>query len=271
MTGYVVGYDAIRTNIPSLPKGAQIYAGYSTGSGDVPWTEADFAAHATVLGPCLRYDQDPAASDPTADVLDVERGAATVADCSWWARKALADFGAWKRPGQRSPAIYCSASNVTAVVNALVSGGIASGVGLILADWSLSEPQAVADVLGAKGPFPVAGVQWADPGPYDVNIYSRAWLLDQAGHPASAPQPAPSPVPAWQEAMMKALPEVRLGDTGEVVRTVQGLCIARGHPIACDGDFGPTTHGAVVAVQQAAHITEDGTVGPATWPALAGV
>jgi len=84
VTGYVVGYDAIRTNISSLPKGAQVYAGYATGSGVVPWTEADFTAHATALGPCLRIDQDPAASDATF-------GAAVAADAASGRRGNRAD------------------------------------------------------------------------------------------------------------------------------------------------------------------------------------
>ena len=192
---YVVGYDATRVNIASLPKGAQVYAGYSTGSGDVPWSEADFAAHATALGPCLRIDQDPAASDATADILDVERGAATIADAPGWARRALADFRAATRPGQRSPAIYCSAGNVTLVVNALIGGGVTSGAGLAVANWSITEAQAIGDVIAAAGPFPVVGVQWSDPGPYDVDVFSRAWLRNQAVAPAP-PRPAPCPHPS---------------------------------------------------------------------------
>ena len=90
----VVGYDAIGAQTSSLPRGAQVYAGYSTGSGIVPWTASQFAQYATALGPCLRIDQDPSASDPTADYLDVETGAATLADCPGWAKRALADFRA---------------------------------------------------------------------------------------------------------------------------------------------------------------------------------
>jgi len=191
VTGYVVGYDAIRTNISSLPKGAQVYAGYATGSGVVPWTEADFTAHATALGPCLRIDQDPAASDATADYLDVENGAATIADCPGWAKRAMEAHSAAVRPGQRSPAIYCSASNVTPVVNSLIAGGVKSGIGLIVANWSITEAQAVAEVLAASGPFPVAGIQFSDPGPFDTNVFSKAWLASMSGHwEPAAPVPA---------------------------------------------------------------------------------
>jgi hypothetical protein len=178
----VVGYDAIRTNIPTLPKGAQV-AGYSTGSGDVPWSAADFAAHPGAL----RIDQDAAASDATADYLDVENGAATFADCPVWAKAALHNWATGVRPGQRRPAIYMSASNVTNVVNALVFGGVAGGVGLVVANWNLSETQAVADVQAASGPFPVVGIQFKSGTTYDIDVYSGAWLADVSRHPQAGP------------------------------------------------------------------------------------
>lgn len=88
-----------------------------------------------------------------------------------------------------------------------------------------------------------------------------------------SPAPAPKPAPAanWTEKMVQQLPEVKQGATGNVVRTVQGLCAARGHAVAVDGSFGPATLNAVKACQAAARIAQDGVVGPATWAALVGV
>ncbi len=120
MTATVPVYDAVRVNIAQLPPGYA--AGYSTGTGIVPWTAADWAAHPGAV----RIDQDPAASDPTADILDVEAGAATFADCPGWYKRALADYRSAARPGQRAPAIYASLSNLPAVANALISGGVTS-------------------------------------------------------------------------------------------------------------------------------------------------
>ncbi len=285
MSGFAVCYDAIRVNIPSLPAGAQQYAGYSTGSGIVPWSEEEFAAHATALGPCLHIDQDPGASDPTADILDVERGAATVSDCPWWAKRALADFRNARRPGQRSPAIYCSASTVSAVVNSLISGGVTSGIGLFVANWSLTEAQAIADVLAAAGPFPVVGIQFTDAGPYDVSVFRADWLAGQSGKPAPvpppAPKPAPSPVPAWQEALMNKLPVLTEGATdqaGQVffVHRMTALVKTYGEitgmaDVACQeigGTFDAATAANVRAVQAHAGITADGAVGPHTWGVL---
>ena len=172
----VIGYDATHANIGSLPTGAQA-AGYSTGSGGVPWTAQDWAAHPGALRIC----QDPEASDTTADYLDVEQGAAVTGACARWAKAALAAWNAGSRPGQRKPAVYMSASNVTSVVNALIAGGARSGVGLVVANWNLAQAQAAAQVAAASGPFPIVGVQFHDPGPYDINVYSAEWLGDVSG------------------------------------------------------------------------------------------
>ena len=126
------------------------------------------------------------ASDGTADVLDVERGAATPLDCPGWAKRALASYAAKARIGQRVPAIYTSESNITTVVNALIAGGVHSGVYLWGADWSIGAGGAGDDVLQGNGPFPVIGMQYASGTYYDTDVFSGAWLSDTS---ASAPPP----------------------------------------------------------------------------------
>jgi hypothetical protein len=171
-------YDATHDNISHLPRGQA--AGYSTGTGGVPWTAHDWAAHPGAV----RIDQDPAASDPTADILDVENGAATLADCAPWAQRALAEFRSAARPGQRSPAIYMSQSNVTPVVNSLIAGGVTSGIGLWMANWGLTRAAAAAEVKAASGPFPIVGIQYNDAGLYDESVFSSAWLQNVSRQPA---------------------------------------------------------------------------------------
>ena len=174
--------DAIHANAGHLPKGQA--AGYSTGRGPVPWTPADWAAHPGAV----RIDQDPGATDTTADVLDVESGAATIADCAPWAEAAAASYATGKRPGQRHPAIYMSLSSVTPVVNALIAGGIHEGVSLWIANWNLTEAEARALVQTAGGPWPVIGVQYRNAGLYDVSVFSGPWLDAVSG-------PVPPAVP----------------------------------------------------------------------------
>lgn len=270
----VVGYDAIRTEASSLPRGAQVYAGYSTGTGIVPWPDSLFAQYATALGPCLRIDQDPSASDPTADYLDVENGAATFADCPGWVKRARADFGAVARRGQRTPAIYMSAGNVTAVVNSLLGGGVTSGAGLVVANWSITQASAVTDVLDASGPFPIVGVQFSDPGPYDVNIFSRNWLLNQAG--GVQPPPPPPVVPAFPYPASNYLgvessdPDCHSGYNAADrphIETWQQRMLDRGWTISVDGDYGSQSQSVCEAFQQQEGLTADGKVGPVTWHA----
>lgn len=189
-----VAYDVTHDNLPSAPKGAQL-AGYLTGSGGIAWTPDDWAAHPGAV----RIDQDASATQPTADVLDVEAGAVPagsprVAD---WARLALADYASAAHPGQRRPAIYCSASNVTANANALEAGGVKSGIGLWVANWNLTDPQAVSEVNAASGPYPIIGIQYKNDGPFDIDVFSTAWLAEVSKKAASQPSPvAPVPPPA---------------------------------------------------------------------------
>lgn len=64
-------------------------------------------------------------------------------------------------------------------------------------------------------------------------------------------------------------PTLAKGDEGDDVILLQRALAARGFsPGAMDGDFGPRTHGRVVAFQQAMGLNADGIVGRATWDAL---
>jgi hypothetical protein len=164
-----VVHDAIHANIGHLPPG--VAAGYTTGSADIRWTAADWAAHPGAVRIC----QDTG-SDVTADCLDVERGAATNGEAAPWFKAAEKAYLAADRPGQRSPAIYTSASNVTPLVNALTAGGVTHGAALWVANWNLSQAQAYADVVNAAGPFPIIGVQWSSGAFYDTNVFSGTWL-----------------------------------------------------------------------------------------------
>jgi len=172
MSSITIAYDATHDNIGRLPENAQA-VGYWTGGPGVLWTAADRAAHPGAVQVC----QDAGATYAAADVLDVERGAATTADVGPWAHAALESRRAAARAGQRSPLIYANASMITPVANALVAARLDDGsVGLFVANWSLTRAQAVADVLAASGPFPIRGIQFSDDGPYDVDVFETAWL-----------------------------------------------------------------------------------------------
>lgn len=94
----------------------------------------------------------------------------------------------------------------------------------------------------------------------------RAWV--HAGMPSPGAPPGPGP-DTWTETLMRTLPTLRRGATGEDVQTVQALLRARSHPeVTMDGSYGPITETAVKAVQRWGHVADDGIVGPTTWPVL---
>jgi hypothetical protein len=201
----VLVYDAIGSNVGHLP--AEEAAGYVTGSSGVPWTQADWDAHPNAI----RIDQTPVQGiwSADADVDDYENGAVQLNELAARAKARMAAFNGGLRPGQRKPAVYCSRSNVTAVVNALTAGGIASGVGLWIADWSGTEAEATAEVVAAGGPFPEIGRQYVSNGTYDTSVFSQAWLSDVSVAAPAAVKPALPPGQwndprawTWRDAMI---------------------------------------------------------------------
>lgn len=168
----IPAFDAIHANVAHLPNGQ--VAGYVTGSNIIKWTDADWKLHPNAI----RIDQSPTASawDATADVDDYERGAVAISELASRAMARLKAFDKVSRPGQREPVIYMSASNVTAVVNALINGGVTRGVGLWVAQWSLTMGQAVTEIAEASGPFPIVGVQYSNGPQFDFNMFSTSWL-----------------------------------------------------------------------------------------------
>jgi hypothetical protein len=211
MTSLTIVHDATHANIAHLPPGPS--AGYTTGTPDIRWTTTDWQHHPAAL----RIDQDTSASDTTADVLDVERGAATPADCPGWYKRAEASYKAATRPGQRHPAIYTSAANVTAVVNALITGGlitvgVRSGPGLWVANWNLTDAQAAGEVVAAAGPFPIIGVQFHSGAFYDTSVFAAAWR--------SAVSAVPPPLPAAHTGPYRHL--TKAGDTLDHIAARRG-------------------------------------------------
>jgi hypothetical protein len=179
----VIMHDAIGANVSHLPPGQ--VAGYTTGIGIVPWSAAEWAAHPGAVRIC----QDVGASDITADVLDVEFNAATNGEAARWYKSALHSYQTIARAGQRHPAIYTSASNLTPLVNALISGGVTSGPNLWVARWDFNQAAETAAVNAASGPFPICGVQFANGTFYDTSVMSSSWLSQVAHIPPTGTGP----------------------------------------------------------------------------------
>lgn len=188
-------YDCIGAKLGTfdVPPGV-LMAGYVTGSGDVPWTPAQFAAHPGAI----QIDQSPTdtPADETADMIDVEDQAATIADVPIWVHGAWTSYRAGRRPGQRTPTAYVEESELTPVANALNAAGITSGVNLFL---SKPMPEhAARDMLASTGgPFPLVGIQYEFGQDYDVSLVSTGWL-NNVSHTAPPPGPKPGTQTGWR-------------------------------------------------------------------------
>lgn len=179
--GIVITRDCTGSNLASAGWSGQM-AGYVTGSAGIAWSAQQFAAHPGAV----HIDQTPAGSqwDDTADVDDFERGAVLLGELADRAKARKAAFASNKRPGQREPMVYASASNISDVANALVSGGVKSGVSLWVANWGVTEGYAAEQVRKAAGPFPINAWQFANAGLFDWSVFSRAWLANVSAGPA---------------------------------------------------------------------------------------
>ena len=215
MTAAIIdGADATGSNFHALPGGLGIVAGYVTGSEGVPWSAEMWAAHPAAI----RIDQSPVntTADETADVLDYERGAATLADIAPWALAARSAWAKASRPGQRHPAVYASESSLTPVCNALAHAGV-TGVGLWVADWTGSKDDAVAMLWASSGPYPVIGVQYEDEGSYDADVFLASWADARSAKAAPAPAPAAKPAAPpgqWDDPKAWTWAEVSVTGTG---------------------------------------------------------
>lgn len=240
--------DAISVNVHTLPGGQ--HAGYTTGSGGIGWTAAQFNNDPGAIRIC----QDGGATDITADVLDVESGAATVQDTPGWVTRARAAYAAGTRPGQRYPMVYSAGGTLTPIANELAAAGI-KNVPIWLADPGIPAAEAVAKINSASGSYPLVGVQFAWPGlglpgngSYDVSEFNTAWLVKQSGLPL--------------------VNTVAVGNSGPAVVGLQELLNGQGSGLAADGLFGPGTLASVQGFQKKNSLTNDGVVGPLTWAAL---
>lgn len=138
-------YDSVTA--ADIPADAPMVAGYA--NGIYAWSQADWERFATPRKVLITVTADYNG----ADVLDVENGDATPADCNAWIH-ARQNAGYW------APTIYCEASAVPAVRQACA--------GLTYALW-------VAHYTGTPHQEPSAvATQYADPatsgGHYDLSL-----------------------------------------------------------------------------------------------------
>lgn len=189
------GADATHSNISSLPHTVSVVAGYTTGTADIKWTSADWARYPAAIRICQDHG-----SDTSADVLDVENGAATFEDAVTWYPKAVENFYSGQRPGQRFPAIYLSLSNIQDLQAALKAGGI-TRANLWIADWTNSQSTAVSQLINASGNYPAVAIQYANAGSYDKDVFNKSWV-NTVSEKTPKFDVATAPPGLWQDFMV---------------------------------------------------------------------
>ena len=94
---------------------------------------------------------------------------------------------------------------------------------------------------------------------------------DYAAASGNEPEPTPAPVEPYGKVVFAdvGLHELSKGCAGAEVSTIQRIVYARGidRSLAVDGEFGPKTKAAVMALQKQLGLAQDGVVGKDTWKA----
>ena len=251
----LVFYDA--STPPANPPTTDGVAFYVGGNTPHVWTLAEINASPARYRLPIFVRSNPAAADPTADaaaaIAALHKIGAPAGTIVSWDTEVAADpaymsviYGLIVSAGYH---LMDYGSQSALFANDMPHGGYYWG-----ADWT-------GDAAIISGD---AGTQYVNDGSYDLSVFKAGLpFWDIRTHTG----PPPPPAAGWHG----ELPFVGRGATGELVRSVQGLCGARGVPVMMDGLFGLDTATAVELVQRHAGITADGIVGPQTWPVLLGI
>lgn len=137
------------TSPAAIPADALVVAGYVDGL--YAWTPEDWSRFPTARRVAISVDGDPT----RGDVLDVETGAASPAQCRVWIEQ--------RPPGLVVPTIYCSLSAVPAVQ--------ASCAGLTYDLWT-ADPTGVAHITPGAAATQYA---WGRAGTYDTSLCQPYW------------------------------------------------------------------------------------------------
>jgi hypothetical protein len=249
------------TIVANLPDGYPAYLGYIDGDFD---TAAELAKRfpgaqlvlLTVTGETLG-----AHGVRVSSGADAEPGDLTAAHAVEWMMSSTA-IG--ERPVIYASTIGAAGYGMPAVLDALDRYAIGPHEVRLLSAHYGDGPHICGPATCRLIDVPMDGTQWTTmfKGLNGSDVDMSILADDFFGPPQSE-----------TERLVRELGIVRQGMTGDSVRTVQGLCGARLLATApkVDGVFGTATASAVRRVQELGKITQDGVVGPLTWPVLLGV
>lgn len=240
-------------NVNRLPPGYDAYLGYVDGEySTAAALRAMFPAAQLVLLTVTGNTLEATGADVENFDLSPEGGAA-------WARRKLATAV------DSRPVLYASVSAMKDVRGALAALGIDAGLVRLLSAHFGDGPHICGPHSCGLSDIEMDGTQW-----------SNTWVTAETGAFIDMSMLADSffgPL-SETEVLVQELGTVQAGMTGAAVKTVQGLCNARGSEsdlVAIDGVFGNQTLSAVKFLQSIGKVTVDGIVGPRTWPILLGI
>lgn len=258
---YITMFDDVTVSL--LPSGAgYAYLAYTDGLWPtLAAVKAKFPGH-SILDMTVT-------SKSNATGLDIETGDATIADAPGWFHRQTA----------YRPVLYIQASNMKALEQEMTASGIGRASYRLLTAHYTKSHLCSPSTCGY-------GLSQADGTQFTQTALGRS--LDQSILLPGFfdPRPAPAPQPTWQEAMMNALPTLKEGakDTpGKIyfVGRMQSLMkyigttnkITAAANLTVDGDFGPATTTALLAVQafyglHASAESVNHECGPSTWTYL---
>lgn len=240
------------TNPADIPADhMQLVAGYINGL--YAWSDADWAR----FGGLGHVTIDVTGGRPDADVLDVERGNASVSTAVRWT------LTKYRQQHDYPPVIYCDRETVGALKAAMTENNLQPGLHYWLAVATLDGTRLLPDMHG------VCAVQYA--GENQTGGHYDEWIVyDDAWKPA-AHTPPRAPAPAWPGRDFTYDPD-HAEMQGEDVRDWQLEMSERGWKITVDGVYGQQSEHVCCQFQEdsTAHgwpLTVDGIVGPKTWRA----
>lgn len=201
MTGTVKAVrmaDTIHDNVNHLEHfNGSAVAGYVTGSSDIAWTLDDFNRFGNKHTVRINQRND-IEHYGLGHVLDLENRAWTIPNAVEATRRRHAD--------KRHTTIYVNVSNHAELVAKLKAEKLQALIWL--ADWNLTEDEAVKLLGTGSADFPIVAVQWASPSSNpgtmlpgtsmtlhqanaDLSVVSAPWLALLAGGGPPDPKPGP--------------------------------------------------------------------------------
>lgn len=196
--------DTIGANSANIPLSTHYVAGYVSGIGDVPWTQAQFERFPTIRKVRIWQGAGIKPSLQAYDVIDVESGAVTPQQAAMAIRDRVQANIPWTT-------VYGSDSTLAQVTEETRKFGDSVWIGHVnywLANWNLNEAEAAAlldtQVHGAS----VVAVQWASPSSnpntlvpggsqtlsqanIDISVVDANWVPSGGFGPTPVPVPPP--------------------------------------------------------------------------------